>query len=345
MTMKVEPSGQTISWFKDRLDEERLEFKPPFQRNPVWAEKHKSYLVDTALRSLPIPEIYVQKETDPEGRTVFAIIDGQQRLRALLGFVVGEVELDDEYSPGRGEQTWEDLTNEEKKNYWNYRLVVREVTDATDAELRDLFRRLNQNTVKLNSQEIRNARYQGDYIKTVTELADQPFWAEQGIVSASEIRRMLDIEFMAELLLSVMLGRQNKKQGLEAAFQTYEQGITDKQRWLSRFEGARATIEKLVPDLRKSRWSKKSDFYSLFLAADALNEKGLLRKGKVSSARAALLEFGESVSNQLSRDGKKQPASSAVAKYANAVEKAASDKDRRETRHAILTELLAPYFG
>ena len=57
MPIRVEPSSQTISWFKDRLEEERLVFKPPFQRNPVWLDKHKAYLIDTALRGLPIPEV------------------------------------------------------------------------------------------------------------------------------------------------------------------------------------------------------------------------------------------------------------------------------------------------
>src|SRR5438067_11639 len=117
MTIRVEPGPQIISWFKDRLAEERLIFKPPFQRNPVWLDKHKAYLIDTALRGLPIPEVYLQKETDEEGKTTYAIVDGQQRIRALLDFSRGQVELMDEYSPGRGGQTWDDLSGEEKKAF------------------------------------------------------------------------------------------------------------------------------------------------------------------------------------------------------------------------------------
>src|SRR5258708_39210754 len=111
MSMKVDPSSQTLSWFNDYLRDQRLIFKPPFQRNPVWLDKHKAYLIDTALRGLPIPEVYIQKETDVDGETSYAIVDGQQRIRALLEFSQGNVELMEVYSPGRGGDTWDDLTD------------------------------------------------------------------------------------------------------------------------------------------------------------------------------------------------------------------------------------------
>ncbi|MBK8235895.1 MAG: DUF262 domain-containing protein [Deltaproteobacteria bacterium] len=262
MTIQVHFAPQTISWFNARAQEKALEFKPPFQRNAVWLDKHKAYLIDTVLRSLPVPEVYVQKTTDEDGRTVYQVVDGQQRLRTLLEFSQGDVELLEEFTPGRGGHTWEDLTKAEKVAFWNYRVVVREIEDATEADLRDLFRRLNQNTVTLNSQEIRNARFSGDFITAVTELADQDYWAEQKIVSAREIRRMTDIEFMAELLIGIMHGPQNKKAGLDDFFASYEKKLPERQRWLGLFESARACIEGMIPDLRGTRWRGKSDYYS-----------------------------------------------------------------------------------
>lgn len=344
MPLQVEPSPQTISWFRDRLNEEHLVFKPPFQRNPVWLDKHKAYLVDTVLRGLPIPEVYLQKETDEEGNTVYAVVDGQQRIRALLEFARGEVELMEAFSPGRDGQTWDDLTPNEKRLFWDYRLLGREILNASDADLRDLFRRLNQNTVTLNAQELRNARFKGDFIQTVTQLADQDFWAESGIVKASEIRRMLDIEYVAELMVGIMHGPQNKKTTLDAFFDLYEDGIPEKQRWLKRFEEARALSAQLVPDLRRTRWSGRSDFYSLFLSLDALLQRGSLLAGRAKNSQRKLRDFGAAVTQRLSKRGATTRASLAVRKYANAVEKAASDKDRRATRQKVLIALLGGYF-
>jgi hypothetical protein len=345
MAIKVDQTSQTVSWFNDRLNEERLIFKPPFQRHPVWLEKHRAYLIDTVLRGLPVPEVYMQKDTDEEGSTTYSLIDGQQRVRALLDFPRGDIELMDAYTPGRGGQAWDDLGSDEKRNFWNYRLVVREVTEATDADLRDLFRRLNQNTVALTSQEIRNARFKGDFIQTVTELANEPFWAENRIVTAAEIRRMLDIEYMAELLIGIMWGNQNKKSSLDVAFEKYESGIPKKQHWLKRFEDARSTTQDLVPDLPKTRWHGKSDYYSLFLAIDNLNQGGRLRQNRQTEAVKTLASFGQEVTRRLAKDGDRRRVALKVRDYAVAVEKAASDKDRRQARHDILVSLLEPFYA
>ncbi len=342
MTLSVLPTNQTISWFNDRLAEDRLIFKPPFQRNPVWLPKHKAYLIDTVLRRLPIPEIYIQKETNAEGKTTYALVDGQQRVRTLLDFPRGDIELMEKFSQDRGGQTWEDLTDNEKRSYWDYALVVREIVGATDAELRDLFSRLNRHTVVLTQQELRNARYQGDFITTVTELADQAFWAEHRIASASEIRRMSDIEYVAELLLGLMLGPQNKKSGLDNAFEAYDEAIPNKQSFLRRFETARELSCRLVPELATSRWRGKSDYYSLFLSLDALSKDGRLVKEE--ACIKLLHSFGDEVTRELSKTSGRSTKNTAVRDYAVAVEKAASDKSRRETRLRILKELLASFF-
>jgi hypothetical protein len=345
VAIRVESSSQTISWFKDRLEEERLVFKPPFQRNPVWLDKHKAYLIDTALRGLPIPEVYIQKETDEKGNTIYAVVDGQQRIRTLLEFTRGDVELMETYSPGRDGETWEDLTTEEKKQFWSYRLLTREIEDASEADLRDLFRRLNQYTITLNAQELRNARFKGDFIQTVTDLADQPFWAESGIVKANEIRRMLDIEYVAELLVGIMHGPQNKKATLDAFFRSYEEGIPKKLQWLKRFEDSRSGTMLLVPDLRETRWCGKSDYYSLFLAVDAMLQRGPMKLHKLRSAQKKLRELGDAVTLRLSKEGSTAKVSHEARSYAAAVEKAASDKDRRVARHKVLTKRLGDYFS
>lgn len=345
MTFKVDFSGQTVGWFNDRLKEERLIFKPPFQRNPVWLDKHKAYLIDTVLRQLPVPEVYIQKDTDEFGASTYSVIDGQQRIRALLDFPKGKIELEERYSPGKAGCRWEDLNPAEKVRFWNYRLVVREVEGASETELRDLFQRLNQHTVALNAQEIRNARYKGEFITAVTELADEDFWAENKIVSAAEIRRMLDIEYIAELLIGVMHGPQNKKSSLDRLFEAYEEKIPNKLSWLAKFENARKLTKQLVPDLAGSRWHNKSDYYTLFLTCSEFSEVGKLSKERTAAAVDALKQFGDEVDLDLSKESNKHKPKKAVHDYALAVVKAASDKASRQSRCDILKETLTPFFS
>ena len=50
-------SNYTVNQFKKWADEKALVLRPPFQRNLVWNDRQKSYLINSILRGLPIPEI------------------------------------------------------------------------------------------------------------------------------------------------------------------------------------------------------------------------------------------------------------------------------------------------
>ncbi|MGA4551465.1 DUF262 domain-containing protein [Methylorubrum aminovorans] len=51
---------RTITWFNKAFSSEDLVLAAPFQRNAVWTKVQKSYLIDTILNALPIPELYMQ---------------------------------------------------------------------------------------------------------------------------------------------------------------------------------------------------------------------------------------------------------------------------------------------
>ena len=80
--MKSSATNLKISWFKREHDQELLDLSPDFQRNPIWSEDEASYLIDSILSGIPVPEIYSRSKTSPEGETVHEIVDGQQRRRA-----------------------------------------------------------------------------------------------------------------------------------------------------------------------------------------------------------------------------------------------------------------------
>ena len=66
-----------------------LVLNPDFQRRPVWKKGAKSYLIDTILRGLPIPIIFL-RDLPADLKTFAAkrdVVDGQQRLRTIFSFV------------------------------------------------------------------------------------------------------------------------------------------------------------------------------------------------------------------------------------------------------------------
>src|SRR6267154_1153363 len=58
-------------------------FVPKFQRKFVWSQRHASRFVESLLMGLPVPGIFLYKETDTGKHLV---VDGQQRLRTLQDF-------------------------------------------------------------------------------------------------------------------------------------------------------------------------------------------------------------------------------------------------------------------
>src|ERR1700688_3547889 len=97
--MKFDVTSYALSWFKDRYNEQTLTIKPPYQRRPVWGLRQKAKLIESILLALPIPELFLDETTDDEGKTCFAIIDGQQRTRAVLQFLgLDRDPLEEEYN-------------------------------------------------------------------------------------------------------------------------------------------------------------------------------------------------------------------------------------------------------
>jgi len=91
---------QRVSWFNERNMEGSLVLNPRYQRKPVWSLRNKQYLIDTIIRELPVPEIYMQVKTtaleNAKAKSEYIIVDGQQRIRAILEFINGEFEIAEE---------------------------------------------------------------------------------------------------------------------------------------------------------------------------------------------------------------------------------------------------------
>ncbi len=81
--MKWESYSHPISDIRDWDNNNRLELKPDFQRNEVWSRAAQIMLIDTIIKGIPIPKIYI-KSVMHNGNTYRVVIDGQQRLTAIL---------------------------------------------------------------------------------------------------------------------------------------------------------------------------------------------------------------------------------------------------------------------
>ncbi|WP_134392072.1 DUF262 domain-containing protein [Pseudomonas aeruginosa] len=326
---------RTVSWFKKTWANDELVLKAPFQRNPVWTDIQKAYLIETILHGLPIPELYMQDTGNEDGDEKHIVVDGQQRIRAVLDYLTGKFNLDgDDITPGWSGRAFEELSAAEKKAIFNYKFVVRVLPDMDDESLRKIFTRLNRNVVSLNPQELRNATYWGPFIRTIQNIADnQPFWADSGLFSANDHRRMLDHEFISEIAVAYLHGPQNKKDKLDQTYQLYEETFEDKEKLVHTFSTVTSEISAILPDLNKTRRKKKSDFYTLFLCFCDKHSDLPLSKDERENVREKIISFGQKVDDISRLDEEELEARDPqVVSYYKAVSRAASDRSSRINR-------------
>jgi uncharacterized protein with ParB-like and HNH nuclease domain len=63
---------------------------PPFQRPPVWTMEQKIRLIESILDELPVPPYVVNRDLEDGYLYDRWLLDGQQRITAVIGFVEGE---------------------------------------------------------------------------------------------------------------------------------------------------------------------------------------------------------------------------------------------------------------
>ena len=341
MKKYLHTTHKNILWFIRSNERGEIKINPPFQRNPVWTNQQKSFLIDTILHEFPIPELYMQEIVKENGTSENVIVDAQQRIRACIEFVNNEFSLNPKDSPEWADLRFDELTAAEKKKIYEYEFVVRILPDMTQPEIREIFTRLNRNTVALNSQELRQATYWGDFITTINEIITFEDWQDLNVFTANDLRRMLDAEYVSELLIAYLHGLQNKKQTIDKYYQLYEQEFEEKSEVLKVFRKTLAEINSILNENRKTRWTKKTDFYTLFIEFARHNESLPLTKESRNSANKLLLEFGELV-DEFTRTTddkiiKKLPDN--VIKYGQAI-RAGTDLGNRRRRQEVISELL-----
>src|SRR5580704_16469061 len=98
--MKSEQRSRLLSELATAYGSHELRVKPEYQRGTVWKLPQKQGLIDSLLRGYQIPLFYVHLEQRPNNytggvETTAWLVDGQQRLAAIFGFLQGEFALPD----------------------------------------------------------------------------------------------------------------------------------------------------------------------------------------------------------------------------------------------------------
>lgn len=239
------------SWYADN----KLYVNRRYQRKLVWTQDEKQKLVESILRKYPIPAILLA-ERESGG---YEIIDGLQRLHTLVSFIeTAFPTLDDRYfdvsrfptAQGRADDrafalTTSDsdlITSRDVSIFLDYSLAISVMRGSTEAEIDDVFARINTYGHRLSDQERRQAGVQDEFSNLVRQLAcelrgdassevlglaqmpsisvdlpmtrhgydvvaDQVFWVNQGILRSTDLRDSMDEQCLADIAASIIGGQ------------------------------------------------------------------------------------------------------------------------------------------
>ncbi|QDK69895.1 DUF262 domain-containing protein [Lactococcus protaetiae] len=259
-----------INDFLEWYDKGQLEMSPKYQRNSVWNSKAESYLIDTILRDLPIPLVFIRQTVDMSLRKTFReVIDGQQRLRAIIKFANDEFGVMKIHNQEFSELKFSELPEQVREEFLNYQVPVELITTKDDDLIYDMFTRMNTNSYVLTKQELRNANYRGFLKVMVYSIASErrKFFIENHIFSDNELLRMVDAEYISMLVGALLEGiRTDNPSNLDKLYKTYDSAFSNYEEILSRFNTVFNKIEMLLSDntINVRKFRNKNYFYTLF---------------------------------------------------------------------------------
>lgn len=270
--MKTSPSSLKIRQIITQLREGKMVPRPEFQRRLVWSSDDKIRFIDTILNTYPFPEIYVANgpvDVDTgEGQQL--LVDGQQRVTTIDDYFRGDPSTHGSVIP-----PYSSLSKEEKEAFLNYDVAVRDLGSVTNEEIIEVFRRINSTKYSLNEVEINNAIYAGELMRLAGAFSEHEFFDAHKVFRATDIKRMGDVRFLLQVIITMMAGYFNRDELFEEYLSKYNDGFPQRDEIADRLISCMAYIDECGFSSKSRIW-KKSDLFTALIQIDmALGHRAL----------------------------------------------------------------------
>jgi len=260
---------------------------PDFQRKElVWKKQHKYAFIETILQNFPFPEVYIAS-TDldlNELKTKEVVVDGQQRLTTIVDYIQGR----NDFSTQKSIAQFDNLEEQEKRDFLNYLITVKDLKDLGQDNIKEVFKRINSTNYSLNSNEVLNAEYGGgefaifckmladkNYNPTINEtgivinadvrLFINTFFEKYGVFSDNDIKRMFDSQYImlicSTLLEGQYFGRSSK---INDYLEMYNEEFKIYEELLNKIYSALNLIDQFGFS-EKSYWFNKANLFTLLI--------------------------------------------------------------------------------
>ena len=317
----------------------------------MWRTGAKSLLIDSVVRGIPTPVIFVRDRLDLESlKTIREVVDGQQRLRTILSFI-DEKSLSD-FDPERDRFTVSPAHNKEiagkrfesLDNVYKTRILGYEFTTHTlpstmeDRDVLQLFARLNSTGTGLNKQELRNAEFFGPFKTNMYDLAYEQLerWRSWHIFNEDAIARMREVELTSDLVMSMLGGTTGKTQvRLDRLYARYDVEFPPERVVQRRFRQTMDAIDEAIGTrIARTVFSGEVFFFTLFSFVYDL----MYGLGSEMDSKRQPKPVGD-IGDCLIKASTNVRTENVPSNVLDAVRRASADTGRRETRLKYLHEV------
>lgn len=211
--INIKEDKYSVYEYLRKINKGYIKMNPDFQRNIVWKLEQKSRFVESALMGLPLPPIFLKKESDKK----FIVVDGLQRSATLLEYLNDEFELTGLVTLTKlNGNRFSELDN--IQDGLSARLEDRQLymyvmqPSVSMSMVYDVFNRINTGGTQLTRQEIRNCVFHGQSTKLLQNIASDPIF-RMSIDNGIKPLRMKDREAILRCLAFSLLDYQSEYKG------------------------------------------------------------------------------------------------------------------------------------
>lgn len=269
---RVDYESMVVQEFLNAHKSGELNVSPWYQRRAVWSNAQKAYLVNSVFEKMPVPSIYIRHTIDiEEEKTIKEIVDGQQRVRSLLDYRAGRFGA---RHPDEARRVYyKDLTPSQRQQFLMAKVPVAYLVGADDSDVIEIFGRLNAVSKTLNAQEKRSAKFSGEFHQfCLRQAVDRlAIWRDLNIFSATQISRMEEVQFSAELAMAMVDGMSDYSAArIDKAYKAWDEEFPEREAVRKRLDRVFTLLASLKPEsIRDTVFSRSPLFYSLVLVLDS----------------------------------------------------------------------------